>query len=159
LKSEEKIIIKYITDYEPLIRHGHRYIALYNHIYSEHIRGATYFEMIENGFVAIYKSYQDFLALIAPKTKEYPPSLQLSPNFVLKTLFQKKMPTEGIIIKVTHYTSKNLDILGPINNYFTRISPNIEINPIDPQNFEIWFKPYQGFLDYVNYLFKYLPNH
>jgi hypothetical protein len=99
MEINNPLIIKFTTDYLPLIRHAHRYIAFYNHIYSDHIKGNAYFEVIQNGILAIYKSFENFLVLISPKTKDYKIIHNLSTNFVFAGIVRSNFPPDGLVIK------------------------------------------------------------
>lgn len=114
MEIKKQIIIKFTSDYLPLINHAHHYISFYNHIYSDHIKGTAYFEIIANGIVAIYKSYEKFIALISPKTKNYEITTEMSPNIIFNSIIKKNFPVEGISIKAECIISDNVDIISSV---------------------------------------------
>ncbi len=154
-----QIIIKFTTDFKFLVGHLKRYVSLYNHIYDEHINGTAYFEVVENGMIAFYRSLEDFHFLISPKLKQYKHSLSVT--LLLRGFSKLIFPKEGIIIITECVQGPCKDIFKMVNEYLTKISPHIDVDNLDEltKSFKISIKEYKGVVDLAKYLFKTYPEH
>ena len=153
------LIIKFSSDFQPLVKHIRRYITLYNHIYTKHIKQNTFFEVTETGMIGIYESIETFKALLSPKMKNYPRGKNLGATFFLKTIIRKKFPPNGFKILCESHTLPTEELTQLISNYFKRASPKVHVFQSGPNETTIYYPVYESIIEYLSGLFAQFPKH
>jgi hypothetical protein len=150
-----KELIFKITSVNPAIHSlFHRYVSLFNELYSSRPRKA-YFEVIDLGFLYILPTievYRQIAAGMLPHSEiqkiiqansqkraelitDFGPSLKLS----------KDQPIE-LSVEVINYTTE--EVLPFMDAIFRVIVPNITFHSIDAHHYTIVFPNTDGFYDY-----------
>lgn len=148
----DQVLIKYTTNYTPILGHLKRYVALYNHIYADHIRGTVFFEVVEDGLLAIYENWDSFVALVSPKVQLYEAEHKVSPRMWQEVVTRLLFPKDGLQIEMT-CSSHSLERVFPVvKEYISRVAPLAKIER-DDSRIKMIFPTYEAIAGYLSYLY------
>lgn len=153
-----QVIIK-MTSSAQLILHGiGRFLSLLNNIFEKNYDAMLYIELIQNGLLFVFKSWESFEKLHTPLPPNYRTFIPLSQNnFLIDDVMDaSQYPQNGVIITVVSEIDPIDTIFPSIQAYYQSIHPLIKAS-LKQGSIELLFKNYESMRYYVDILYSSLP--
>lgn len=137
-----------------LLRHFEKYIDYYNRFLAARDDNDLYLELMQDGFIFIYKDLEIFYKRVTPFTSQDQATMKaykFSKDPFLMKLFipRENFPKDGLRIHYSFVLGDPEKIYNRSVDYFKTISPRIQIIPSSPTDGDLFFPDYESILDYL----------